>query len=189
MAFLDASSLSVEDLSMVPLSPDVHCEETSLSASSCSLQVFPLVPPLLDGGSPGTSPNENPHSTCEPMDSCPSQDEHYETSLSVSRLSLQVLPLVACSWDDESHSTEPYGKSHAIEAHNAPQDTDVDKNASVNEEIVPEGETSTFKAKTNAQVSDNCDQESIQPHTKYVHILFIGLWVLIVEETEAFHLF
>ena len=135
---------------MVPMSPDVLCVETYLSASSCSLQVFPLVPPLLDSRSPWGRPNENPHSTCALMDSCPSQDEHYKTSIGASRLSLQVLPLVSCSWDGESHSTETYGESHAIEVHEAPQDTDVNKNASVYEEITPEGKTSTFKAKTNA---------------------------------------
>ena len=78
---------------------DEHCEETSLSASSFSLQVLPLVLPLLDGGSPATKPHRDPQSTHIPMDSCSSLDEHYEeASLSASRFSLQVLPLVPFHW-------------------------------------------------------------------------------------------
>ena len=103
MESLSDSSLSLQDQFL-----HEDCEDTSLSASSISLQVLPLVPPLLDGGSPAT------------MNSCSSLVEHYETSLSASKLSQQVLPLVVQSWDDGSQSTEPYGDSHATEAHRAP---------------------------------------------------------------------
>ena len=77
--------------------------------------------------------------------------------MSASKLSQQVLPLVVHSWDDESQSTKHYGDSHATKAHRAPQSADVNKNASVDEEIALDGNTNIFKAETSAQVRYDCD--------------------------------
>ena len=145
---------SLQDQSLVPLFLDEDCEGTSLSTSIFSLHVLPLVPPLLDGGSSAARLYQHLESTCVPMNPCSSLVEHYETSLSASKLLQQVLPLVAHSLDDESQSTEPYRDSHATEeAHRAPQGADVDQNASVDEEIAPDGNTGTFNAIINTQVS------------------------------------
>ena len=124
--------------------------------SSFSLQVLPLVPSLLDSGSPATKLPRDPLSTPVPKDSCSSLEERdEEASLSASRFSLQVLPLLPFSLDDESPSTEPYGQSHAILSHRAPQDADANTIASLHEEIAPDGKTSAIKAEANAQVSCN----------------------------------